>query len=180
MAQRQRGYFLEKDDIEVLRHQYKGSRWKNYRGWAMQAHVSASTIKRLLKGDSVEKESLESAIEALGLIVEDFVFKQVVIPATSENLIQPSVLVPLSNPEFYMRVTFPDTNKRQMQYALDDLRELLDGQSLQISEIDGGNCVTISSDFPEGLRDDVETVLKHIQSLADKCVMKGDLALVGS
>lgn len=176
MTTRQRGSALDSNGMEIVRARYKQLHLTQP-GWAMRANVSVSTLKRLLKGDRVDLNLLEAALRALGLKVEDFTLRKATISIPVGPSIQPGSSQ-LRNPDFYMRATFTDTNRRQIEYALEDLQALLDGQSLEITTSD--NCVTISSDLPEYLRDEVETILRHIQSLAERCVLRGDVAFAHS
>ena len=173
MTTRQRGSALDSDGIDIVRTRYKQLHLTQP-GWAMRANVSLSTVKRLLKGDRIDLDLLKAVLRPLGLKVEDFTLLKADISIPVGPSIQPPPSQP-RHPDFYMRATFTDTNRRQIEYALEDLQTLLDGQALEITTSD--NCVTISSDFPEPLRGEVETILKHIQSLAEKCVVRGDIVL---
>ena len=163
---------LDSDGIKIVRDRYKQSFTQP--GWAIKSSVSESTLKRLLAGRRIDLDLLKAALRPLGLEVEDFTLIRSDIPIPIEPDTQPSSSQP-RNPDFYMRVTFTDTNKCQIGYALEDLQTLLEGHTLKITP--SGNCVTISSDFPDSLRDKVETILKHIQALAEDCVVKGDVVL---
>lgn len=164
---------LDSDGISIVRERYKQSFTQP--GWAIKSNVSESTLKRLLAGQRIDLDLLKAALRPLGLEVEDFTLIRSDTPIPIEPATQPSSSQP-RNPDFYMRVTFTDTNRRQIEYALDDLQALLDGQTLKITPSD--NCVTISSDFPDSLRDKVETILKHIKALSEDCVVKGDVVVL--
>ncbi|MEO0644822.1 MAG: hypothetical protein AAFZ17_01500 [Cyanobacteria bacterium J06650_10] len=173
MINRQRGSALDPDGISIVRARYK-QLGLNQLGWSLKANVSISTVKRLLRGNRVDLNLLTASLRALGLEAENFTLRKAYVSIPVGPSIQPTSSQP-RQPDFYMRATFTDTNRRQIEYALDDLQALLDGQSLEITNSD--NCVTISSDFPESLRDEVETILNHIQSLSEKCVVRGDVVL---
>ena len=176
MINRQRGVSLEPSDIAIVRARVKHLQLTQV-GWSIRANTSVSSVKRLLAGTRVELSVLDSSLKALNLDIEDFTIRKAVPTIPSGLLSTPTSS---KTPDFYMRVTFSDTNRRQIRYALDDLRDLLDGQELVITPsvvTNSDNCVVISSDFPEHLRTQIEKVLQHIESLSETCVVKGDATI---
>jgi hypothetical protein len=172
---RQRGTSLAPAGIEKVRAKVSQLRWTQLK-WSIEASVSRSTLKRLLNGERVDL--IEAPIQALGLEVEDLIFQQSEVFIPLGPIAEPASSRP-NNPDFYMRVNFTETNRRQIGYALDDLRELLVGQKLEITPstlTSTDTCVVISSDFPEHLRAQVLKVLQHLESLSMQCVVKGDIA----
>lgn len=171
MVSRQRGSALSKEIIESIRFELAERGWaQEY--WADAAHVSVSTVKRLLQGRRLDPSTLQSALGALGLNMRDCI----VLP--QQATIHTSVLLNKDTPThdglgFYMIATFVDTKRPQIESALRGLQALLVDSKVIFHE---GSCgLTVSGTFESDKKKQIEMTIKHLEALFTTCTVTGDL-----
>lgn len=176
---RKRGQSLSEDGIAAVRHEL------DQRDWSLDMLVgfsglSPSTITRMLRGDRVDRDSLNAALGVLGLEVDVWTESIQSLPPTealTSPAITPSVLPPISTLySFYMNATFLDTNLLQIRCVLTALKkELIDSRVKFHLEGDDIPRITVSGVFAPEKKSAIEATVSHLESLLLTCTLTGDL-----
>lgn len=157
MSRKTRGTALPVDSIASVRDVLASKGWTQD-VWALNAHVCASTIGRLLRGKRLDAGTLKAALTALDLEISDLVIVH------QNDHFAPTVSVPSSQqPGIYMTATFHQTERPQIERILRHLTSLLIGASVKF--FDSGDGVRVSGNFEEHQRKEIEVALDDLESL---------------
>ena len=159
MARKPRGKPLSVDGINSVRDALAKQGWTQ-ETWANRAHVSASTIGRLLRGHSMDAGTLESALSVLDLEVSDCTVVR------QNDALAPTVFAQSAQqPGIYMTATFDKAKRPQIDIILRHLSSLLIGCSIKYFKGDDG--VRVFGEFEEHQRKEIEAAL---QDLEEECI----------
>lgn len=188
MNQRQRGRSLSADGIAAVRKGLSARGWSN-QFLADETELSVSTIKRMLRGEPKDTDTLDRALGALGLMIDPHLEKiQLAPPATTPALppAQTSPEIPVeilpAHPNlllsFYMNATYQDTKIPQIRCALTALKEQLVDSEVIFDTQDGR--LTVSGVFTPDARCSIEATIRHLERLFTSCKLTGDILCITS
>jgi hypothetical protein len=143
-----------------------GGGW-TYDGWALEACVSTSTVKRLLAGKSIDPSCFYSLLKKLDLELKDGYIRNKTDFATATPPILP-VSEYSSSPELpgvLMIGKFTPNKIPRIERALKQLQSLLVDGEITFNHEKG--MVTVHGEFSEQNKEIIEETIAHLEKLFD-------------
>ncbi|NER95058.1 MAG: hypothetical protein F6J86_14680 [Symploca sp. SIO1B1] len=138
------------------------------RGWNQShvadfADISLSTIKRLLRGDFVDRSSLEECLKALELKLDEEYIVKKIDTLEARQRTDDKVAISTIQPGIFMSGTFTEDKRLQIERVLRHLQKLLIGSQINLRDDQG--VVTVSGEFSEDKRLHIEATILELKNL---------------
>jgi transcriptional regulator with XRE-family HTH domain len=133
--------------------------------WSDFASVSVTTVKRLLRGKFVDRDSFDTLLSVLEVTIQDdHIIKKIELHKTillAAEEVEPSTSA--LQPGVFMTGTFTKDKRPQIERALRHLQRLLIGCKVNFRDEQG--VVTVSGEFSEQKRVHIEATISELEEL---------------